>query len=64
MEFSMTVLSGRAKPNKAPTSSSTAFLCKTKQKPRPSPLAIVRERLFLNSESEGPLAIRDMRRFT
>jgi hypothetical protein len=26
-------------------------------------LAIVREPLFLNSESEGPLSIRDMRRF-
>lgn len=33
------------------------------RKRRPSPLAIVRERLFLNSGSEGPLAIRDMRRF-
>ena len=35
----------------------------TKRRPRPSPLAIVRERLFLNSGSGGPLAIRDMRRF-
>src|SRR5882757_642746 len=35
----------------------------TKRRPRPSPLAIVRERLFLNSGSGGPLAIRGMRRF-
>src|SRR5260370_15975281 len=33
------------------------------RRPRPPPLAILRERLFLNSGSErGPLAIRDMRR--
>ena len=43
-----------------------AFQCTVSDlrwRPRPSLLAILRERLFLNSESEGPLAIRDMRRF-
>jgi len=35
-----------------PTPSSAAFLYKDQMKPKPSPLAIVRERLFLNSESE------------
>jgi hypothetical protein len=63
MGFRMTVFSVYAQNRTSPTPSSTAFLYKTKRRPRPSPLAIVRERLFLNSESEGPLAIRDMRRF-
>jgi len=48
--FRMTVLRIYAKPNKP--QARLLSLTKTKRRPRPSPLAIVRERLFLNSESE------------
>ena len=40
----------------------TVFSCVQAQWRRPSPLAIVRERLF-EQRVRGPLAIRDMRRF-
>jgi hypothetical protein len=64
MGFRMTEFSGPcAKPNKPRHQARLLFLCKTKRWPRPSPSAIVRERLFFNSESEGPLAIRDIAPF-
>jgi hypothetical protein len=67
MGFRITVFSGPAQnPNKPRHRGRwlpKSWLLQTQRRPRPSPLAIVRERLFLNGGSEGPLAIRDMRRF-
>ena len=40
----------------------TPSMAPERKERRPSPLAIVRERLFLNSGPIGPLAIRDLRR--
>jgi hypothetical protein len=53
MGFRMTVFSAPAAQNRtSPDTKLDCFPLQDRTRPRPSPLAIVRERLFLNSESE------------
>ena len=48
---------------RAPTPKLDCFRLQDQTEAKTVAFGYLRERLFLNSESEGPLAIRDMRRF-